>query len=83
MAKQGHTLKKFKDSEQLFEEVDLSKLTVDFEKKPAQVHQQSSCIGKVNTIVTFFKKNNFRLIKSICRENFIYKYFTYKFKRKD
>ena len=47
VAKQGHILKKYKDSEQIFEAVGLSKST-------AQVYQQVSCIGKGGTIVTLF-----------------------------
>ena len=81
MAKQGHTLKKFKDSEQLFGEVGLSKLTVYFKKNLYKLTSNRPVLGR-STLSSHFLKNNFRLIKSICRENFIYKYFTYKFKCK-
>lgn len=56
MAKQGHTLKKFKDSEQLFEEVDLSKLTVDFEKKLHKFTSNRPVLGRSTLSSHFLKK---------------------------
>ena len=56
MAKQGHTLKKFKDSEQLFEEVDLSKLTVDFEKKLHKFTSNRPVLGRSTLLSHFLKK---------------------------
>ena len=54
VSKDTYSNKQFKDFEQLFEAVVLTVLTVCFKIILLQFHQEVSCIGKVDTIVTLF-----------------------------
>ena len=62
VAKQGHILKKYKDSEQIFEAVDLSKSTVYFKINLCKFIDKYHVLGRVELLSHYFK-NTFRIIK--------------------
>ena len=66
--KQGYILKKFKNTEQFFETLGLSKCTVYFKINLYKLIKKYPHLKNPHLSVQYFK-NNFKMMKLVCKEN--------------